>query len=430
MIVSYPDFPLTFFISYALYPQLSYKIADIRLAQNGKLSYRWALDHMSILDKIKIKNVKKKPLAGYRIGFCLHITKESSVLVMTAKQLGADIALCSANPLSVQDDIAAFLSSEGINTFGWRGETKREYDECIDSVLKFQPNIITDDGSDLHIAANKAKVKIFGGSEETTSGVKRLKALERRRKLMYPVIAVNDAYTKHMFDNRYGTGQSTLDGIIRTTSLFIPGKQIVVCGYGWVGKGVAARARGMGAIVTITEIDPIKAIEANMDGFNVTRLYDIVSIGDIFITCTGQTNIIRKEHIKKMKSGAILTNAGHFDREIDIKYLYSQDKSPVAVRSHVDCFNILDKKIYLVSKGRVVNLVGAEGHPPEVMALSFANQLLSIIYVSKNYHKMQNKVYPVPNEIDLSVAKYALTAMNIKIDIMTKTQRLYLDEWK
>ena len=273
-------------------------------------------------------------------------------------------------------------------------------------------------------------MKIFGGSEETTSGVKRLKALERRRKLMYPVIAVNDAYTKHMFDNRYGTGQSTLDGIIRTTSLFIPGKQIVVCGYGWVGKGVAARARGMGAIVTITEIDPIKAIEANMDGFNVKRLYDIVSIGDIFITCTGQTNIIRKEHIKKMKSGAILTNAGHFDREIDIKYLYSQDKSPVAVRSHVDCFNILGKKIYLVSKGRVVNLVGAEGHPPEVMALSFANQLLSIIYVSKNYHKMQKKVYPVPSEIDLSVAKYALTAMNIKIDTMTKTQRLYLDEWE
>jgi adenosylhomocysteinase len=383
---------------------------------------------MVILDKIKIKNEKKKPLAGYRIGFCLHITKETSVLVMAAKELGADVALCSANPLSVQDDIAAFLSSEGVTTFAWRGETKREYDACINSVLKFRPNIITDDGSDLHIAANKTKVKIFGGSEETTSGVKRLKALERRKRLMYPVIAVNDAYTKHMFDNRYGTGQSTIDGILRTTSLFLPGKQIIVCGYGWVGKGVAARTRGMGAIITITEIDPIKAIEANMDGFNVKRLSDVVSIGDIFITCTGQTHVIREEHIKKMKSGAILANAGHFDIEIDTKYLYSQDKSPASVRADIDCFNIVGKKIYLISKGRVVNLVGAEGHPPEVMALSFANQLLSIIFISKNYHKMENKIYNVPREIDQSVAKYALDSMNIEIDKMTKTQRLYIDK--
>jgi adenosylhomocysteinase len=385
---------------------------------------------MVILDKIKIKHEKKKPLAGYRIGFCLHITKETSVLVMAAKELGADVALCSANPLSVQDDIAAFLSSEGVTTFAWRGETKREYDACINSVLKFRPNIITDDGSDLHIAANKNKVKIFGGSEETTSGVKRLKALERRKRLMYPVIAVNDAYTKHMFDNRYGTGQSTIDGILRTTSLFLPGKQIIVCGYGWVGKGVAARTRGMGAIITITEIDPIKAIEANMDGFNVKRLSDVVSIGDIFITCTGQTHVIREEHIKKMKSGAILANAGHFDIEIDTKYLYSQDKSPASVRADIDCFNIVGKKIYLISKGRVVNLVGAEGHPPEVMALSFANQLLSIIFISKNYHKMENKIYNVPTEIDQSVAKYALDSMNIEIDKMTKTQRLYIDKWE
>jgi adenosylhomocysteinase len=409
---------------------LSYKIADIQLAQNGKLSYQWARDHMVILDKIKIKNEKKKPLAGYRIGFCLHITKETSVLVMAAKELGADVALCSANPLSVQDDIAAFLSSEGVTTFAWRGETKREYDACINSVLKFRPNIITDDGSDLHIAANKNKVKIFGGSEETTSGVKRLKALERRKRLMYPVIAVNDASTKHMFDNRYGTGQSTIDGILRTTSLFLPGKQIIVCGYGWVGKGVAARTRGMGAIITITEIDPIKAIEANMDGFNVKRLSDVVSIGDIFITCTGQTHVIREEHIKKMKSGAILANAGHFDIEIDTKYLYSQDKSPASVRADIDCFNIVGKKIYLISKGRVVNLVGAEGHPPEVMALSFANQLLSIIFISKNYHKMENKIYNVPRKIDQSVAKYALDSMNIEIDKMTKTQRLYIDKWE
>jgi adenosylhomocysteinase len=410
---------------------LSNKVADLQLAHNGKSSYEWACKYMTILDKIRIKNEKSKPLHGYKLGFCLHITKETSVLVMTAKKLGAEIALCSANPLSVQDDIAAFLSSEGVNTYGWRGETLKEYNKCIQSVLDFKPDIVTDDGADLHVGAHKNKVKnIRGGTEETTSGVKRLKSLESRKRLMYPIVAVNDANTKHMFDNRYGTGQSTIDGILRTTGTFLAGKHVVVCGYGWVGKGVSARARGMGALVTITEIDPIKALEAHMDGFNVTQLSDIASIGDIFITCTGQIKVIRGEHIRKMKNGAILANAGHFDVEIDVKYIYSQDKSPVTVRPNLECFNIFDKKILLISKGRVVNLVGAEGHPPEVMALSFANQLLSIIFVSKNYNKMEDKIYTVPHQIDLSVANYALDTMNIKIDTITDPQRVYLDRWK
>jgi len=380
------------------------------------MSYRWAKAHMTILDKIKIKNESKKPLSGYRIGFCLHITKETSVLVITAKMLGAEIAICSANPLSTQDDVAAFLYCHGIRIFAWRGQSEKQYRASIKSVLQFQPDILTDDGGDLHIAANKLRTRFYGGTEETTSGVKRLQILQTSRRLRYPVVAVNNAHTKHLFDNRYGTGQSTIDGILRTTGLFLSGKQVVVCGYGWVGKGVSVRARGMGAIVTITEIDPIKALEAHMDGFNVKRLSDVVNIGDVFITCTGSSFTIREEHIVKMKDGAILANAGHFDVEIDINYLYSQDKFTVLVRPNVDCFKFRGKKLYLLSKGRVINLVGAEGNPSEVMALSFANQLLSILFLSKNYSSLENKVYNVPPEIDASVARYALEAAKLKID--------------
>jgi len=380
------------------------------------MSYRWAKAHMTILDKIKIKNESKKPLSGYRIGFCLHITKETSVLVITAKMLGAEIAICSANPLSTQDDVAAFLYCHGIRIFAWRGQSEKQYRASIKSVLQFQPDILTDDGGDLHIAANKLGTRFYGGTEETTSGVKRLQILQTSRRLRYPVVAVNNAHTKHLFDNRYGTGQSTIDGILRTTGLFLSGKQLVVCGYGWVGKGVSVRARGMGAIVTITEIDPIKALEAHMDGFNVKRLSHVANIGDVFITCSGSSSTIREEHIVKMKDGAILANAGHFDVEIDINYLYSQDKFPVLVRPNVDCFKFRGKKLYLLSKGRVINLVGAEGNPSEVMALSFANQLLSILFLSKNYSSLENKVYNVPPEIDASVARYALEAAKLKID--------------
>ncbi|HMH09934.1 MAG TPA: adenosylhomocysteinase, partial [Candidatus Nitrosopolaris rasttigaisensis] len=333
------------------------------------------------------------------------------------KMLGAEIAICSANPLSTQDDVAAFLYSEGIRIFAWRGQSERQYRECIKSVLQFRPDILTDDGGDLHIAAHKLrKTRFYGGTEETTTGVKRLGILQSRKRLRYPVIAVNNAYTKYLFDNRYGTGQSTIDGILRTTGLFLSGKQVIVCGYGWVGKGVSVRARGMGAIVTITEIDPIKALEAHMDGFNVKQLSEIAQFGDIFITCTGNSRVIREEHLIKMKDGAILANAGHFDVEIDIDYLTSQDKFPLSVRPNVDCFKFSDKKLYLLSKGRVINLVGAEGHPPEVMALSFANQLLSVLFLAKNYRLLENKVYNVPPDIDINVAHYAVEAAGLKID--------------
>ena len=412
-------------------------IANPDLAQNGRMSYEWARGRMSVVEKIVSKNNsrrKGKPLEGFKIGFCLHVTKETSVLVMAAKKLGAEVALCSANPLSVQDDIAAFLRKKGVSVFAWRGETAQEYRDCIKRVLAFSPQIITDDGSDMHSAAHRTKMEcIVGGTEETTSGIKRLLALEKSGRLMYPVIAVNNARTKYLFDNRHGTGQSTLDGIMRATGIFLSGAKVVVCGYGWVGKGVSAKARGMGATVTVTEVDPIRALEARMDGFEVTNLLDAACYGDLFVTCTGQTGVIRKEHFAKMKDGAILANTGHFDVEIDTSYLYSNAK-PQEVRPGVERFEIVisaggkrkeKKKLYLLSKGRVVNLVAAEGHPPEVMALSFANQLMSILHVAKNHKKMERKVYSVPEDIDLKVARSALNAMEIKIDEMTEEQKKY-----
>jgi adenosylhomocysteinase len=401
------------------------RIADSRLAARGALSHEWAARRMGIIERIVKKNHRAQPLAGLRLGFCLHITKETSVLAMAAKDLGAEIAICSANPLSAQDDIAAFLHDKGLHVYAWRGETKAQYRQCIQSVIKFKPVIVTDDGADLHTAAHQHKAKgIVGGTEETTSGVKRLAALESAGKLLYPVIAVNNARTKYLFDNRHGTGQSTLDGILRATDILLAGKNVVVCGYGWVGKGVAARARGMGAAVTVTEVDPVRAIEAKMDGFMVSRLSDVASAGDVFVTCTGQTGVIRKEHLLKMKDGAILANAGHFDVEIDTDALYAIGR-PAQVRPNVERFNVNGKRLFLLSKGRVVNLVAAEGHPPEVMALSFANQLLSILHVAKNRGRMERKVYGVPEKIDEQVARYALDAMGITIDEMTREQKHY-----
>ena len=404
------------------------RLRDTTLSEKGKRAYEWACSAMTILDKIKRKYERRQPLSGFKLGVCLHITKETSVLVMTARELGAEVAVCSANPLSVQDELCSFLFSNGINVFAHRGETKQEYNACIRSVLKFGPDIIIDDGSDLHVTAHRLKIKsVVGGTEETTSGVKRLKALERKKMLMYPVISVNDALTKHMFDNRYGTGQSTIDGIIRATGILLCGKYTVVCGYGWVGRGVAAIARGLRALVIVTEIDPIRALEAHMDGFDVKPLTEAAEIGDIFITCTGQKHVIRREHIKKMKNGAILSNAGHFDIEIDIEFLKSQDSYPVRIRPNVDCYTLSGKRIILLAEGRVVNLVCAEGHPSEIMALSFANQLLSIISIAKNYKKMERQVYTVPKYIDAYVAARALEASNLKIDVITQAQKLYLN---
>ena len=403
------------------------KIADSTLADKGRRSYEWATSHMGIIEKIRASNESRQSLTGFRLGFCLHITKETSVLAMAAKSLGADIAICSANPLSAQDDIAAFLYNMGLNVYAWRGETESEYQQCIRNVLAFKPVIVSDDGGDLHSMAHQQKAKdIEGGTEETTSGVKRLVALERASRLIYPVIAVNNARTKYLFDNRHGTGQSTLDGILRATGILLAGKNLVVCGYGWVGKGVATRARGMGAIVTVTEVDPIKAIEAKMDGFEVMPMLDAAPAGDIFVTCTGQTCVIRKEHFVKMKDAAILANAGHFDVEIDTKSLYGISScQPVQINPNIERFDVNGRRLFLLSKGRVVNLVAAEGHPPEVMALSFANQLLSILYIAKNHDKMEVKVHDVPEQIDQDVGSYALDSMGIRIDQMIEEQERY-----
>jgi adenosylhomocysteinase len=403
------------------------KIADSKLAGKGRRSYEWAASRMSIVEKIRAKNESTQLLAGFRLGFCLHITKETSVLTMAAKSLGADIVICSANPLSTQDDIAAFLYNKGVNVYAWRGETESEYQQCIRKVLAFKPVIVTDDGGDLHAMAHQQKVRgIAGGTEETTSGVKRLVALEKAGRLLYPVIAVNNARTKYLFDNRYGTGQSTLDGIMRSTGILMAGKNVVVCGYGWVGKGVATRARGMGAIVTVTEVDPIKAIEAKMDGFEVMRMSDAAPLGDVFVTCTGQTCVIRKEHFLKMKDAAILANAGHFDVEIDTESLYAISHRPLRIMPNIERFDVNGKRLFLLSKGRVVNLVAAEGHSPEVMAMSFANQLLSILHIAKNYDKMELKVHSVPEKMDDVVGSYALEALGIRIDEMTEKQKRYL----
>ena len=403
------------------------KIADSKLGDKGRRSYEWASNRMGIVDKIRAMNDSSQPLAGHRLGFCLHITKETSVLVMAAKSLGADIAICSANPLSAQDDIAAFLYGNGVNVYAWRGETELEYKQCIHSVLSFRPVIVTDDGGDLHSMTHQKTAKgILGGTEETTSGVKRLVALERTSRLLYPVIAVNNARTKYLFDNRHGTGQSTVDGILRATGILFAGKNVVVCGYGWVGKGVANRAKGMGSTVIVTEVNPIKAIEAKMDGFEVMPLLDGASVGDVFITCTGQTSVIRKEHFLKMKDAVILANAGHFDVEIDIESLYNIScYQPVQISPNIERFDVNGKRLFLLSNGRVVNLVAAEGHPPEVMALSFANQLLSILYITKKHDTMEVKVHSVPEQIDQDVGSYALDSMGIKIDQMIEEQEHY-----
>jgi adenosylhomocysteinase len=410
------------------------KIKDPKLAEQGKLSYEWAIAHMQILSNTIEKLEKSKPLHGIRVGFCLHITKETSALAMGAKRLGASVSISAANPLSTQDDIAAFLASQGINVYAWRGETVQEYNDCVKSMIRDKPDIITDDGSDAHITLHKekefSKLNPMGGTEETTTGVIRLKALEKDGLLRYPVIAVNNAYTKHLFDNRYGTGQSTIDGILRATSLLIAGKNVVVCGYGWVGRGVANRARGLNAKVVVTEVDPVKALEAHMDGFTVIPIKEAAKIGEIFVTATGQTGVIRGEHIESMKDGAILANAGHFDVEVDTKYLKSNCKSKRLVRNNLEEYVLRSgRKVYLIGEGRIANLVAAEGHPPEVMALSFSNQLLSIIHIMKNHSKMAKAVHDVPREIDSQVAINALEAMNVRIDRQTEEQIKYAKSW-
>ena len=408
--------------------------SSAKLIQDGKLSYEWARSHMQILDNTINRFKKSKPLKGVTVGFCLHITKETSVLLMGAKELGATVACCGGNPLTTQDDIAAFLASQGIHVYAWHGQSVKEYDWCIDQVLNHKPTILTDDGADMNVKAhfdNRYKnMKILGATEETTAGVTRIRAVANQGKLRYPVILVNEAYTKHMFDNRYGTGQSTIDGYLRAMNLLMASKRVVVVGYGWVGRGVASRCHGMGSKVIVTEIDPVKALEAHMDGFEVMPMAQACKIGDIFITCTGMTSVIRKEHILQMKNGAVMGNVGHFDVEIDSKFLLKESKSVKRVRPNLDeCTLKNGKRVYLIGEGRLANLVAAEGHPPEVMAQSFSNQILSVLYILKNHAKIGNKIINVPEEIDKQVAVDALNAMDVKIDKLTPEQVKYAHSW-
>ena len=403
------------------------KYANSRhLFETGKLSHEWAVKMMKVITKITEKYERTKPLANFKLGFCLHITKETSVLVMAAKALGAQISLCSANPLSIQPDVMEFLRYNEIDVFAKRDATRIEFFQNMSKVANSNPDIITDDGGELHGIVHKRKIKgIIGGTEQTTSGIIRILSLKSKFGINYPIIGVNNAKSKHFFDNRYGTGQSTIHGLLKTLGILIAGKQFVVCGYGWVGKGVSSCLRGLGARVTITEVDPIKALEAHMDGFDVQRLKETLPKGDCFITCTGQRDVITKYDFQILKNGAFLANAGHFDVEIDVDYLYAQNNPPVQLRPYVECFDINEKKINLIAKGRVINLVGGEGNPSEVMDLSFSNQLLSILYITKNYKNLEKDLHEVPKKIDEKVAKVALSSFGIKIDKLTKEQIEY-----
>ena len=393
------------------------------LYESGKLAYEWAVGLMKIITKISHKYQRTKPLANFRLGFCLHITKETSVLLMAAKALGAQISICSANPLSIQAEVIEFLKYNEIKVFAKEDSSREEYFENIIKVANTNPHVITDDGAELHSTVHQRKIRgIFGGTEETTSGIFRILALQSKIGLNYPIIGVNSAKSKHLFDNRYGTGQSTIYGLLRALGILIAGKHFVVCGYGWVGRGVSSCLRGLGAIVTITEVNPIKALEAHLDGFTVQRLRDILPKGDCFITCTGQRDVITKYNFDIIKNGAFLVNAGHFDVEIDVDYLYSQNKHPIQLRPYVESFNIKGKKINLIAKGRVINLVGGEGKSPEIMDLSFSNQLLSILYITKNYKNLGKDLHQVPQTIDDHVAHAALSSFGIKIDKLSREQ--------
>ena len=397
-----------------------------RLLETGNLSYEWAVRMMKIISKITEKYQRAKPLSNFKLGFCLHITKETSVLVMAAKALGAQISICSANPLSVQPDIMEFLRYNEIEVFAKRDPSKIEFFENMIKVAKSNAHIITDDGGELHGIVHKRKIKgILAGTEQTTSGIHRILSLKAKTGLNYPIIGVNNARSKHFFDNRYGTGQSTVYGLLKILGILIAGKHFVVCGYGWVGKGVSSCLRGLGARVTVTEVDPLKALEAYMDGFDVHRLEETLMKGDCFITCTGQRNVISRHDFEKLKNGVFLANAGHFDVEIDVDYLYAQNKQPIERRPYLESFDIKGKTINLIAKGRVINLVGVEGNSSEVMDLSFSNQLLSILYITKNYKNLAKDLHQVPTKIDEKVAQMALSSFGIKIDKLTKEQIEY-----
>jgi adenosylhomocysteinase len=413
----------------------NYDIKDSSLSQEGKLRIDWAGKEMPVVKLIKERFGKEKPLVGVRISACLHITTETANLALTLKEGGAEVVLCASNPLSTQDDVAAALVEYGIPVNAIKGEDNETYYKHIITALEHKPQFTMDDGADLvstlHKDYTELAAKVIGGTEETTTGVIRLRNMARAGKLIYPIIAVNDAQTKHLFDNKYGTGQSAIDGITRSTNILWAGRKVVVCGYGWCGRGIARRAQGLGAHVIVTETQPILALEAAMDGYQVMPLIKACEIGEVFITATGDTNVIDKAHILEMKDGAIVANSGHFNVEINIPALESLAKSKRRVRSSVDEYAFSDgRRIYLLGEGRLINLAAAEGHPASVMDMSFANQALCLEYLTKMKKKLEPAVYPVPKEIDQEVGKLKLASMNITIDSLTEEQKNYLASWE
>ena len=412
---------------------MKYHVKNISLAKKGKLRIEWASNNMPVLNLIKKRFSKEKPLKGIKVAACLHVTTETAVLMDTLKVGGAQIALCASNPLSTQDDVASSLvKNSKISTFAIKGEDTKTYYKHINSSLAIKPDITMDDGADLvSIIHKKNLASPFGGTEETTTGVIRLRALADQGKLRYPIVAVNDAQTKHFFDNRYGTGQSTIDGVIRATNQLICGKNFVVCGYGWCGRGVAMRASGMAARVIVCEVDPLRALEASMDGYGVLPIKDAAKIGDIFITTTGDIHVIRKEHFALMKDGAIVANSGHFNVELDIPGLKKLAKKTKRIREFVDEHTLKNgNRINLLGEGRLINLAAAEGHPAAVMDMSFANQALAAEYITKNHNVLENDVYKVPEDIDKNIARLKLVSMGIKIDTLTAEQKKYLASWE
>jgi len=413
----------------------NYDIKDLSLADEGKLRIEWAGKEMPVNSLIKQRFGKEKPLQGIRISACLHITTETANLALALTEGGADLVLCASNPLSTQDDVAAALVDYDIPVNAIKGEDNKTYYKHIITALEHKPQLTMDDGADLVSTLHKEHTElipnVIGGTEETTTGVIRLRNLAKEGKLGYPIIAVNDAQTKHLFDNRYGTGQSTIDGITRATNILWAGRKVVVCGYGWCGKGIARRAQGLGAQVIVTEVDPIRALEAAMDGYEAMPLLEACQAGNVFITTTGDMNVIDKAHFLKMKDGAILANSGHFNVEINIPALESLAKAKRRIRPYVDEYSLDDgRRIYLLGEGRLINLAAAEGHPASVMDMSFANQALCMEYLAMMKGKLKPDVYSVPEEIDKEIGRLKLASMNITIDSLTKEQQTYLQSWE
>ncbi len=407
---------------------MKYDIKDIKLAKKGALRIEWARNNMPVLALVAERFKKEKPLKGLKVAACLHVTTETGVLMEVLKLGGANLAVCASNPLSTQDDVAASLAKNlKVSVFAIKGEDTKTYYKHIKATLAIKPDITMDDGADLVSTVHSSKFtvhnNIIGGTEETTTGVIRLRALADQGRLRYPIIAVNDATTKYLFDNRYGTGQSTLDGIIRATNKLIAGSNFVVCGYGWCGKGVAMRAKGLGAKVIVVEVNPLRALEATMDGFRVMPIKDAAKLGDIFVTVTGDINVIRGEHFRVMKDRAIVSNSGHFNVELEIPALEKMSKGKKQIREFTDEYILRDgRKIYLLGEGRLINLAAAEGHPAQVMDMSFANQAFSVEYIVKNYKSLKRQVYNMNEDIDRNIAYLKLKSMGIKIDSLTKEQ--------